>query len=608
VSAVAVTATVWAVLLAASWGRESDILCVSVDDTLRSLVGLLVLSLALARPAALTAQSLEGSPVACKGQIISRIEVHTRPPFEMTGSKVQQRLARRVLQFHATTNPEIIRRFLALKPGERCTELRRSESERILRAQPYLADASVQSLADENGTVSISVRTVDEVSLVLGGGGAGKPPYLRGFRLGEANLMGEAMSVVGDWRHSAEFHDALSLRLADYQMFSRPYQLHLDFARRERGQNWGVEASHPFLTDLQNVSWRTTVGSRDGYRRFRRIDGTLLLLPFARSYGDVGGVVRIGRPGRIALIGASLSSEHDMPGAVPLIMDLERRLGPATDTVLSGRYDSHSATRINALFGVRDVSFTQVTGFESLDGLQDMRKGVEIASLIGKGVQAFDGGEHDMIVSTDAYAGFGAPRAFGAIEVLAEGRKLDNGDEWDGLLASGRAAVYFKPHVRQTIVASAEWGAGWRQRTPFQLALAEPGGGPLGYRHSWLAGGRRLVTRLEERIFLGQLKQFVSIGVAPFVNTGELWAGDAPFGSNTGVKVSTGISLLGSVPPGSQRLWRLDLALPLHPDYGAKRWELRLTSQNFTRMFWKEPDDIGRNRERAIPTSIFNWP
>ncbi len=580
----------------------------SVDDTLRSLVGLLVLPLALARPLALTAQSLEGAPVACKGQIISRIEVHTRPPFEITGSKVQQRLARQVTQLHATTNPEIIRRFLALKPGEPCTELRRSESERILRAQPYLADASVQSFAGENGTVSISVRTVDEVSLVLGGGGSGKPPYLRGFRLGESNLMGGAISVVGDWRYSADFHDALALRVADYQLFGKPYQLHLDVARRERGRDWGAEASHPFLTDLQNVSWRTTLGSRDGYRRFRRIDGTSLLLPFERSYGDVGGVVRIGRPGRIALIGASLSSERDVPGATPLLMDPDKRLSPAPNDALSGRYDSHRATRINALIGVRDVSFIQVSGFESLDGLQDMRKGVEIASLFGKGLNAFDGGEHDMIVSTDAYTGFGTPRAFGAIEVLAEGRKPDRSDDWDGLLASGRAAVYVKPQRRQTILGSAEWSGGWRMRTPFQLALAERGGGPLGYRHSWLAGGRRLVMRLEDRVVVGQLKQFMSLGVAPFVNTGQLWAGDAPFGSNTGVKVSTGISLLASVPPGSQRLWRLDLAFPLHPDYGAKRWELHLMSVNFTRVFWKEPTDVGRNRERAIPTSIFNWP
>ncbi len=556
----------------------------------------------------LTAQSLEALPVACNGQTISRIEVHTRGPFEITGSKVQQRLARRITQLHATTNSEVIRRFLALEPGEPCTELRRSESERILRGQPYLSDASVLAYPDENGTVSISVQTIDEVSLIIGGGGSSRPPYLRGFRVGEANLMGEAMSLIGDWRYSADFPDAFTMSFTDYQLAGRPYQLHLDVARRERGNNWGIEASHPFLTDLQRVSWRTTAGSRDGYIRFRRIDGTSLFLPFGREYGDIGGVGRIGRPGRIALLGASLSYERERPGAIPLaIMEPTKQFEPRPDTPLAGRYDSRRTTRINALFGIRDVSFVEVSGFESLDGLQDMRKGVEIATLIGNGIEALGGTEQDVFVSSDVYAGLGTPKAFGGIEVRGEGRKPQGGAEWDGLLASGRAAAYLKPAERNTIVAGAEWSAGWRQRIPFQLSFAEKNGGPLGYRRSALAGGRRLVTRLEDRIYIGRLKQFASIGVAPFVNTGELWAGDTPFGSNTGVKYSAGISLLASVPPKSQRLWRLDLAFPVKPEYGAK-WQLRLTSYNFTRSFWKEPNDVARNRERAIPTSIFNWP
>jgi len=562
----------------------------------------------LAHPAVLTAQSLEVLPVACKGQIVSRIEVHARPPFEIGGSKVQQRLSQQVTALHATTNPEIIQRFLALAPGERCTELRRLESERILRAQPYLADASVLAFPDDTGTVSISVLTVDEISLILGGGGSGKPPYLRGFKVGEANLMGEAISLDGSWHYNADFRDQIALRMTDYQPFGRPFQLHVELARRERGQDWDIEASHPFLTDLQRFSWRSTAGSNDGYARFRRLDGTSLFLPFSRSYGDVGGVGRIGHPGHVALIGASVSYEHENPGGPPISMRLpERRLEPEPGTPLAGRYDNHYTARINALFGVRYVSFLQVLGFESLDGFQDVRKGVELGTLIGSGIEALGSAEHDRFVSADFYAGFGSPTAFSGLEILAEGRRPEQGGEWDGLLASGRVAAYVKAIPRNTIVMDAEWSAGWRQRIPFQLALADKEGGPLGYRRSNLAGGRRIVTRVEDRIFLGRLKQFASIGVAPFVNTGQLWAGDAPFGTNTGVKYSTGLSVLASVPPRSQRLWRLDLAFPIHPDNGAK-WTIRLASHNFTRMFWKEPNDLNRNRERAIPTSIFNWP
>ena len=50
---------------------------------MRSLgFGFLMLPAALA-PALVAGQSLAGDPVPCKGQIISRIEVTARPPFEV---------------------------------------------------------------------------------------------------------------------------------------------------------------------------------------------------------------------------------------------------------------------------------------------------------------------------------------------------------------------------------------------------------------------------------------------------------------------------------------------------------------------------------------------
>ena len=87
----------------------------------------------------------------------------------------------------------------------------------------------------------------------------------------------------------------------------------------------------------------------------------------------------------------------------------------------------------------------QASGFESLDGFQDMRKGIEIATLIGSGVEALGSDEHDTFVSADIYTAHGSPRAFGAVEVMAEGRRPESGGEWDGILASGRAVTYLKP-------------------------------------------------------------------------------------------------------------------------------------------------------------------
>ncbi len=557
--------------------------------------------------AAAQAQSLSGTPVPCKGQIISRIEVSARPPFESRGTSLQRRLVRQLTQLHSTTNPEIITRFLALKPGMACSELRRHESERILRAQPYLADASVTAYPDDLGGVYLSVITVDEVSIVLGGGGSGSSPYLKLFRFGEENVMGEATSIIGQWRYSENFRDNFSAQVIDYQFLGRPYQLNLQGARNELGGNWAVELSHPFLTDLQRYSWRTTAGSREDYRYFRREENLeRLAVLLQRSYADMGGVVRVGRPGKLALIGASVSYEDEMPESFPTLIGFGT-VQRDTASVLQSRYSRKRVTRINALAGVRRLSFVRVTGLETLDGTQDVRQGFELATVLGRGMGMWGGTNQDLFGSANVYLGGGTPSAYGVIEGTVEGRHDDGAENWDGVLAAGRVSGYVKPAVRHTLYSALEFSGGWDQRIPFQLTFADKDGGPRGYRNSWLAGGERLVLRLEDRIFIGHVKQFASVGIAPFMDFGKLWAGDVPFGVDSRLNTSIGISLLASVPPRSQRMWRLDVMYPLNRDTGA-RLKFRLFNREFSSIFWKEPADVARNRERSIPTSVFNWP
>src|SRR4029078_2235327 len=422
--------------------------------------------------------------------------------------------------------------------------------------------------------------------------------YLRGFRFGEENLMGEATSVVGQWRYSENFRDNFNAEVIDYQFLGRPYQLRLSGARNELGGNWAFELSHPFLTDLQRISWRTTAGSREEYRSFRKErdenDLTRPAVLLQRSYADVGGVVRVGPPGRLALIGASLSFEDEMPESFPT------RIGIGTverDTAaeLQQRYSRRRVTRVNALAGLRHIDYLRVTGLETLDGTQDVRRGFELATVLGRGMGMWGGNNQDLFASANLYAGGGSPRLFKVLEGTIEGRHDDGAAGWDGVLGAGRLASYFKATPRHTLFGAAEFSGGWEQRISFQVTFSDKDGGPRGYRDSWLGGGERVVVRLEDRIYLGHLKQFATVGVAPFVDVGKLWSGDVPFGVNSSLNPSVGISVLASVPPRSQRMWRFDIMYPLNHDSGA-RLKVRLFSREFSSIFWKEPGDVNRNR------------
>ena len=544
--------------------------------------------------------------IRCGGQPISRIDVRTEPPYPR-GFFERWSGLRVVTRMHETTDESVVRRFLALEPGWRCTELRRTESERILLAQPFLADATVTAYADTGGTVRIEVVTVDELTLVVGGIVAGESPYLRAARLGEGNLFGSGTYLAAGWRDGLFYRDGYSVRFHDYQLAGRPYELVAAAERRPLGSDWEFELRHPFFTDLQRIAWRATVGRLDDYYGFVRPGVGAPTVRTEREWADIGGIIRIGRPGRLSLFGASVSREEGEHGVSPVLVT-DTGLFADTSSVLVNRYGTYRSSRVNALWGVRNIGFRRVRGFDALTGPQDVLTGFSIGTLFGRSLTVLGSAADDIFLSADVYAGYGGPRIFGAIQSLTEGRQSYDENRWEGVLTSGRAALYVKPHPRHTVVTSAEWAAGWRHRTPFQLAIGDADGGVRGYRDSRDAGAQRAVLRVEERWWLGRPRGVGDLGIGLFSDAGRIWAGDAPFGTDsTNVKWSAGVSILAGIPPRTRQLWRLDIAFPLTADDYAG-WELRLTGQDFTRMFFREPRDVARSRERTVPSSVYRWP
>ncbi|MDP9201037.1 MAG: hypothetical protein M3P26_03775 [Gemmatimonadota bacterium] len=551
-------------------------------------------------------QSLSGLPVTCKGERISRIDIDANPPFRITGNTMWERAGRFVAKQHVTTKESVIRRYLALQLGDRCTEVRRAESERILRAQPFIADATVLAYADGAGGVVLNVTTVDEVSIILGVGVTAKSPHLHALRLGEDNLLGSAIHADAKWKKAANFRDIYAGKIIDYQFLGRPYQLRTEGGRRELGSDWATELSHPFLTDLQRLSWRTTAGNENGYFYFRRPNADPAALRIGRSYSDIGGVVRIGPPlGRLALVGGSVSFEDESPGTQPVLVT-DTALVPDTSQALINRYTKHQTARLNALWGVRNVRFVRVSGFDALEGTQDLRTGVQVATLIGKGARFLRGKERDLFGSTDIYVGMATPISYAALNIAGEGRRDEDG-KWDGILAHGRGALYLKPFNRQTWISDLTWSGGWKQRIPFQLTFADRDGGLRGFKTAEVGGARRLVGRVEDRYLIGRYKQLATVALAGFAEGGKLWAGDSPFGVNTPIYASTGVSFLAASPPQSRRTFRADVAFPLKGER-KHNWEVRLTVTDFTRTFRVEPRDIFNSRERSVPASVFSWP
>ncbi len=545
-------------------------------------------------------------PVPCRGQRITAITITSRAP-TVAGVRRVPVLSGLAQAVHTTTQPDVISRYLLLHVGDKCSERRRSESEHVLRAQPFVADATIGVFAADSGGVTLDVQTIDEVAAIFSATVRTASPMLTGLRLGDANAGGEGVYVAGHWWQEDGLRDGYSFGVTDYQLLGRPYQAMARASRDPLGGEYHFDVQRPFLTDLQRVAWRVQRGQSKSYVRFVDDTGGTHADLLSHDYADIGGVARIGPPGRLALLGLSVSHETASAGTAPILITA-RGTSPDPGFPLDGRYTSHNASRVNALLGYRQLRYVRATGFEGLRDVEDVPVGIEIGALIGKSVPLLNSADHDMLVGADLYAGRADSTSALRLQAEAEARRPESSPEWDGILTSGKLGWSRRMTNAQVLITSLDWAGGWRVRVPFRVTLAGSEGGIRGMSEGLAQGGRRAIARIEDRVLLESVGAgFADFGFAVFADAGRLWAGDVPYGTTVPIQYSAGVSVLAAFPSHSARIWRLDFAVPNVPGRGLQL-ALRLSSNDASLGFWQEPRAVASARERSVPVSLFNWP
>ena len=544
------------------------------------------------------AQDVVEVPVLCSGQTISEIEVRTRGPFTRRDAPWYRAPLRVLEQLHTTTRPSVVRRYLLVREGEACTERRLRETERMLRTYPFFASARAGAYDDGRGGVKVIVVTTDELTAVVTAGFRGSRPTA--VALGERNAGGTGTEIVGAWRDRDD-RDGYGLAVVDHQFLGLPYELHLLAERGDLGERrWLVQAARPFLIEEQRRAWRVTATEgTEVFPLIRQASEAPVELSIERRFVDLGGVFRLGPPGRLSLFGVSFSREEDAAG-LPVRPDTTG----LAEGILAG-YERRRNARINALWGFRSLGFDQMERIDALTATQDVARGIQVGLLFGRSLNLLATADDDIFIAADFYMGAGSGRSFVRVDARGEGRQNYDANAWDGVLASGRLAYYQLLGERHTLEFDAEWSGGWRQRNPFQLTLGSRQAGVRGYRRARESGARRTVFRLEDRWLIDTWREDADVAGSVFVDAGRLWAGDVPFGSDTPIRVGAGVGILAAVPSGSRRTYRLELAFPMHHSEGVG-WEVRLRSTSVgLPLGWREPDDVARSRERALPRSVF---
>ena len=539
----------------------------------------------------------------CDGLRVTRIDIRPgRPPFAGTVS-AWRHAARAVGLHHATTRPGVIDAFLALEVGDTCTEFRRSESERLVRDQPFIADALVRSEPDGRGGVVMVVETVDEVPVLVGGQTRGLD--VQSISLGNSNVGGQGLLVQGYLERGFAYRTGYGLRLIEYAAFGRPYVGTFEGFRHPLGFYRNVELAHPFYTDLQRVAWHTGYSDEEEYRRLSRPARDPLALRVKLQRWDASSIVRAFGTRTVTLLGAGASGVDLVPATEGIVV-ADSGLAADTGITLRNRYRPFRTVRLGVLGGVRQIGFRRVRGFDGLTSQQDVASGVMTGLFVAHGVGRAQ--ENDLFVSGGIYAGRGNARAFVATVAQMEARRDPALDRWDSMIGSGRAALYVVPRSGMLVLLEDRYSTGMDSRLPLQLDLGDHRGGILGYRSASLAGARRNAARGEVRLSRRALIRNADVGVATFGEMGSIWAGDVPYG-RTATRSTLGVSLLAAYPTGSKRLYRADVGFPLQRGtQGGGKIEVRFSSEDRSGLFWREPNDVERARTGPVPSALFVVP
>jgi hypothetical protein len=567
-----------------------------------------------------------GRPDSCATGPISYVFIDNKSIFDTTDPDLDRRVlwAYRVANaLHIATRRWVIRRELLFAPGSCYDPFLLEETERLLRGYTFLSRVDVFGTPQPDGTYHVIVSTRDEWSTRVdvrfsSGGDFG----FEGARLTEHNLLGTGQSA-GVFYYEREVTRDYGVSYHTPQVAGTRWDLTAAVGRTRAGTFVREVIAYPFVGEVSRWAGRQAFRREDQFFNYIVHDDPGLrsahvLLPLREKAFDMAVVRRTGARGNAALIGAALSFQQlSYPDSVQIAPegDFNRR-GQAPDSIeapVLEQSESLANIRAFALLGHRNVWWIRRRGLDSMRGQEDVRLGAEAVLGLGRSVPSLET-DDDLYATLALYTGLQLGDVLALARARIDGRRdltaTASMPEWKDVYVESELLSYLQSArlPRQTLFLRAALTGGWNTRTPFQLTL---GGlhGVRGYDRERFPGGRRLVMTLEDRIYAGwPVPDVVDVGGTVFVDAGRIWAGDAPFGGNSGWRGGAGFGLRASFPAGARSTYRIDVAWPLERATRLGDFRLTMSVGEARGLLTGERDlQIVRSRSQNIGGDLFTF-
>jgi len=603
----------------------------------RPIPGAILLLPFLLCPVGAGAQQTEEGEDVCPVGTVDHIFIDNHSIFDTSDPDLDSRfrwaydLANRL---HVRTRESVIRRELLFDVGDCFDPVLLEESERLLRAYPFIARTDIYGIQQPGGGYHVVVDTEDEwstraeVRFDLSG-----QVDVEAIELREQNLAGYGQEL-GVFYQSREATRSYGIGYRTPQLFRTRWDLSLDAGRTRAGTLFRQELAYPFVGEVGRLAFRQVLNRHDWYFDYivpRTGSGGFcpdegpdcrILVPIREKALEVAGLRRFGEPGNLTVVGLGIGfQEISYPGSDSAITFVEggrydeRQPAPVElRTPVLARMQHLRNVRAMLLLGKRNIEWRKRRGLDSFRGDEDVRLGAEVEVTFARSLPSLES-DNDLYGSLELYAATGPPSLFFGTRVRTDARRAYDAPpgehELQDVTGEGEAFVYIRPTsmARHTLVLRAAGAGAWHVETPFQLTL----GGELALR-GWplesFPGGRRVVFTAEDRWYFGwPFPDVADIGASIFTDVGRIWPGDVALGTDSGWRTSVGVGLRANFPAGGTNSFRIDAAFPVGSDGGLGKLQLVIGVGEYLGITAPFTDpQIGRSRMPPISGSLRQIP
>ena len=224
------------------------------------------LGIALAAPAAAQTDVPSFAELEAAGAVIGEIRIDTRNIFDLSDPHESGIAYRAANALHAKTRPELIRRSLLFKSGDRVSVRLIEETERLIRATSTVYDVTIRPSRYGEGVVDLDVVTRDTWTLQPGlklrheGGKTSGAVNIK-----ETNLAGTG-TTLGFERSSTVDRNGTSFELGHDHLFDGWTAASLERSRFNDGSSESLSLARPFYA--LDTRWAATASET----KFNRLD------------------------------------------------------------------------------------------------------------------------------------------------------------------------------------------------------------------------------------------------------------------------------------------------------------------------------------------------